>query len=710
MLAFLLATAALVYSGYLLRFARVTPGEDFMGDVVYVEKLVASLGEGRLFRDWIAEETFGRPSTVQRGSALLFLGPASLVLLGFQAVTAAKIVLATLHTLSFATFYFLARKMALPRWASVLGATAYLLCPLHLDSFFRAGHWQLGWSYCLSPLLVGLTFSVAKKPSPPSVALLALTFASLLLSDNERTVTLLPLLPFFTYLGLRDGSQAPSPPRSIRNLLSVIAAFILGALLSLAGTGPLFLARHTLALAHEAGLFSIHHGHFVHPLYFFDHGRPLYVWGLAAPQGSDGFHGGWLLTLGSLLPLSLLGSKARTSGTSETPVRVLFLALVTIYWLAASSPAWWASSLLLFPSAPLVAGMFTAMFACVYVALVLLVAKNIPGSWRVGLVLGLALLPFLSARSLLAHLPVVGAIENLRWFAQVNQPLLAALLVAYASIWLNDASELVVRVALSGLALLFFVDHTLNRPIQSEWDAASGSACDALASDPVKGRYLHYPYVESDWREAAFARHTNRANAGSWLLWSGTRGGVGRFAKLQDALRALEGTDEPKMRLAAEEAARLDVRYLVLRGRAQLGRAIELGILHDQGGGIFQLAAHHEASLVRGNLGPLSYERPVNEVLIVPGATTGRLSIAEAFNPGWSARLNGMPVAVQDEQGMMSVDLSRAGNLVLTFAPPASDRWFRWMSICTGALVLVLLAWGRRTRIFGCRLRERFAL
>ena len=205
--------------------------------------------------------------------------------------------MALLHTASIPSFYAFARVFRVAPAAALLGALAYGTAPMHLQSFVVAGHWQLAASFFLAPLLARETVLGVRAPSARRAAGLSLLLAWGLLADNERTITLLPVLAGLVVV---EPGGARAPLRA--GALVLGAGVVLGAAMSAAGTLPLLLESEWLALARDTSLFPTHHSAlFSHPLLAIDGGSLVYALDATRPPGTAGAPGSFLLVLGATL-------------------------------------------------------------------------------------------------------------------------------------------------------------------------------------------------------------------------------------------------------------------------------------------------------------------------------------------------------------------------------------------------------------------------
>ncbi|MBK6690816.1 MAG: hypothetical protein IPG50_01185 [Myxococcales bacterium] len=717
-----LMTAATVLVGslaalHLAAFARAVPSQDFLGDVVYQEALAKSLARGALFDDWLAGEAFGRASTVQRGSVLLFLPSALLQGAGLSSLVAAKAWFLALYVAAAALFFRLARALGASTGAAALGAALYAVAPSHLLSFAVAGHWQLAVSFALQPLVLLLSFRLveacaAGAPTSRLVAGLALALSWGVLSDNERTACLLPVLAAAVGVAVA--------PRGARAGWAAVGALALAGVwafgIAAAGAVPLLLEQGALALLRNTFLFPSHAtGEFSHPLYLLDGGGVLYAGGEPRPAGATGLRESFFLVGvaagAAAWRFDLAGARASAAAerSAESSLRThgpaLLAGALVALWLATPRPGWLLASFRLFPASEAKSLCGGVLLSGAALAVLLAATRSKPLRVKLA-VAGLALFFLLvPSGAVVAHLPVLSHVANTRWYWHVAGPLLLAVVAALAFDALRGLtiSRLVAAATLCLLVALFVVDQLAYKHPQSRvQDGAlerGQATARALDNDPRSGRYLPYPHVES-FAELAFAlREARRPSASSWLLWAASRPAVERLAAdyrlLQDAMAVR--VDAPDAREAAQRALeRLavdDVRYLVSTQGSDLERLVGWGLVArapGDGARVFRNLLHDGARFATSGGAAVAFERVVAERITVAAPPQGPLRVVEGFSRHWGADVDGAPAAVREEGGFLVVDVPPgARRLELAYARPRYEAWLLGASLALamGALV-----------------------
>ena len=627
-----------VWAARVVAFFAVVPGTDFLGDILWTEFFFDHLAHGGGIPDWTHLDALGHPTTAQMASVLLFLPVVVLKALVGDTLVAAKVWYVTLHTSSAATQYALARKWGLARLSAGCAGLAYLLAPMHLREFSEAGHWQLAVSFALSPLVVALAIELTRAPGPRRLALFVLALTALLLSDNERTCTLLPVVAALVVAdavarGVRGGAL-------VWGLAPLAGGLLLVALLSAPFALPLLLERGWLNLGRASPdfpLFPVHEStSLFHPFFVLDKADWLYAFAGPRPFAGGGVRAGWLWLGGAFLAVHFARREQRVEGLGWV---VLF-----VIWLAGGSRSWATATLDLFPGRAWIGGALLGVLLVLGVTAIVRrgtdarrLAVRVPLAWC------LVLVP---ARTLLGRVPPYEAIHNTLWFLTVNLPLVTALLLGTgAACWARAALRHRVLVG-GGLVVLLGLD-ALTWPT-NQTRAARGIMAnvervgEALGRDPEEGRYLPYPYLEADAREAFALARARRPSASSWLLWCAPRWDVAGIASLYRALRDAETLDAAADAAMARLAA-ANVRYIILRGGGRrLARLEERGLLVETASigddRLLRVAGHVDRTVRRvtsGSEEAVAYVRDSDTAFEIPNAAPGAYVIAEAWYPYW---------------------------------------------------------------------------
>lgn len=735
------ALGLLLFAWHVVAFMRVTPGHDFVGDVLYADRLAESLRHGQFFPDWIADEAFGRPSTVQRSSLLLFVPVALLELAGMSSLLAAKLWMVALHLGSLASFASLARVFGVGRWASLGAALAFGLSRLHLQSFVVSGHWQLAVSFFLAPLLLRSVVLIVRRSSElraarASIGAFALLFGWAVLADNERTVTLLPVLALGAALEARhlEGGRA-----WIRAAACVGGAFLLGGLISAGGSLPLLLESRQLALTREASLFPAHDAvKFSHPLFVLDGGSLLYSPSLPRPVGAGGVSESFALLAGAALAIAVAGRaacsdvEALRSSPLARCARGFGLVMAIVLWLGTARPSWLVSSFSLYPSSPAASVCAGGLFLGGMALLVVLTLRGAAMRTKLAATLGIAVLVLIPSQPILAKLPVFSAIANVRWFLQVNLPLVSALLFGFVldgALVMNvqdarsPANASLRRLVVPAMALVLLalagLDALTTPRRQTILDPAferdARAAGEALDRDPSPGRYLRFPYVESDAGDAFLQRFTRRSSAGSWLMWAASRSGAAAYVQIRNGLE--EASSRPvgeSAVMALLEASQDDIRFFVVPSTEhRLDPWLRAGLLelvHDGGLRILRNTLHGSSlgswATLEGE--PVPFTRTTAErffLSLPPGSgARRRVRITEAYYPYWHATFESgatrteVPIesASRTTEGFLTVRLGElaaksGGTLEFRYERPWTDGFALSLSVLFGLVALSFL-------------------
>jgi hypothetical protein len=380
-----------------------------------------------------------------------------------------------------------------------------------------------------------------------------------------------------------------------------------------------------------------------------------------------------------------------------------------VVWLAGRSSSWAAATLDLFPGRAWIGGALLVALLALGVSAILrhrTDARHL--AVRVALAWCLMLVP---ARTVLARLPPYEAIHNTLWFLSVNLPLVMALLLGTGATLLAGAALRPRVLVGAGLLVLLGLDALT-------WPAGQRRAPDgivanaerigeALGRDPEKGRYLPYPYLEADAREAFALARAQRPCASSWLLWSAPRWDVAGIAALYRALldaETLDAAAEPAMaRLAAA-----NVRYVLVRGGGRpLARLEERGLLVETaslaGDRLLRVTGHVDRTVLRVSSGSeraVAYARDSDTAFDIPNAAPGAYVIAEAWYPYWhvstsSGAVDARPTA-EGLIGFVIPEGAAPGSARVEYRRPATYRLFWGAAALALAVMLGLFLRARQ--------------
>lgn len=668
------AIAAMASVAFALRasaFLAVTPGHDFVGDVVWAEALHIALRSGHGFPDVFPEVLLGAPSTVQRGSVLLFL-PVALLAFAIPLLSAAKAWFLALHASSALGAVWLARTCTRRAWLVALAAAVYLLAPIHGDEISRAGHWQLAVSFALAPWALGLLLRLGRRRVGRTPIALGLVVGAWLLSDNERALAFVPVAAVVTvWLASRRNLRVAALAKRVACAVGVASAVTAWALV------PLWKERDALALTRIAELFpSRGVTLWVAPSFLVD-GVPAVPAGVTAARG---------VALGLAVTLSLAAAviTAAVGARRTLALPVAGSALVALACTVAPSPLEVASAIH-------GAAAWAALPALALGAVTALVRSARRGALVFACTAAISLVP---ARALLAHVPAFSAIGNAVWFVAVNAPLLATLAVATAVGSLGRRWHRFAAAALVTTALL--VDVALRPFGQSvtapESIAAAEPAFQAIRADGARGRSLRYPYVESDAAAAYVDRRSPVPSAGGWLVWAGARGAAEELAHAYATLDAAV-RDPARAGAAADVLARLHVRYVLVPARsselAALGAA---GPFRDLGGGdVHALCNERDPGRfeARSSTGEVAHvTEPAGGTLVFTAPGAGEWELPVAAYPHYRVTPGDAHVAAPTG-GLLRVHTARAGEVTVLYTRP---WWHTALSVASGAALFAALS------------------
>ena len=705
-------------------FLAVVPGHDFVGDTYWVDYFYRELGAGHL-PSWTRLDGFGHPTTVQRGSLLLFLPVVLLKTVVTDTLLAAKLWFAALHTLSAVTMYGLARRYVPSRADACIAASVYLICPPHLQELTTEGHWQLALSFCLMPWVLAKLVDAIRMPVLAAGAALGGLSACWLLADNERAVTGLVLILAVALFELRAKASGRERLRAVRALGGALG---LTFLLSAGFTVPLLAEHASINLLREVDgapfrLFAHHAIETFHPFFLLDRGAWLYVASGSPPPLATGFHVGWALAIAAiaLTARAVMKDAGPVLGRLGLPIAAT---LTAVAW-CATGASWWRSSFAIVRSAPFEGGLTLAVVLIATAFVFVLGRLRRRWSWRAiaGGVLCAGLVVALPSRAVLGALPVLSLASNHYWFAVVNLPIVMSLavgLVAYEARGAGPGWRWVVAL---GLPLFVSMDafdaYQLRRDAGLADEAAATLA--PINADATDVRYLTYPYVESDPLEAFTLRYSSKPSASSWLLWTCSRSGVRAVTRAYGDLSAFDAAVRaqvlPSSELEARAGAVLDwladagIRYLVIRWKTEgvtwlvdhgfLTTVSEprepgaaAGVLRNERWRGGRMVTRFDAPEGRVAVG---YRRVSDEAFEIVADAPGVYRVAEAWYPHWRVAGRGADRDTRaSSDGFIEFDVTEAdvGGMTLRFEEPKYYAWLLAVSAATAMALLVAVAAG----------------
>ncbi len=649
----------------IVRYLAVVPATDFVGDLYWVDFFDEHFVRGHL-PQWTRFDGLGHAVTPQWASILLFLPAVALKHVFGDTVVASQVWLAAVHTLSWLTFYRLARGFV-SRGGAAIGACAYLLAPIHLHVLSYDDGWQVAVSFMLVPWVLKAALDCVRDKrggrgslvAPASKLALVLTWS--MLADAERTIVFFPIMAGVLALAVR-ASRGPSAAVSMKRLA---IGFGLAAGICSAFTLPFYLEREHVNLLREPAesvihLFRRHHERALfHPLDVLEGGAWHLFNPFFAPRNRGYYHYGWLLvsmaTIATVVAMWSRRSSARASSLTRYGVGFGTLVLVAI-WLASGERSWARASAELFASSP----MIVVASAAVWFSIPLVARYALGVRAMVVAAVLIAVLGFVPSASVMARLPVYAEIKVATWFLVDNVPLLASLLVAllvdHASRqWNARARATLASVAVACATLDYGFDPV--RMIPSTIDVPGlRAAFGVINADPAPIRYLPYPYAESSADEGFALRFSRKASASSWLLWTCSRSGVARIARSYAELAALERAesfDENAARAVLEGLAELGIKYLLVPESYQGLRWLEdAGLVARRGARVLENLVWRVDSSVHALAGdPVPYRRSDDETWSFTPPREGAYVIAEAWYPFWKASVDGVPIAIRESSG-----------------------------------------------------------
>jgi hypothetical protein len=712
-----LAAAALAAIGFLVGI----PGNDFVGDLYWADLLAGPLRHG-VIPDWNRRAAMGHSTTIQLLNLMLVL-PSILgsYLNGGDLTTAAKVSYTLFHIFSIVPCYLLARLYTEKKLAAALGASFYLVAPLHLSEWTITGHWAIPQTYFWLPLALWLLVRTVRERRSGLAAATALVLTLMLWADNERAATAVPVLAAFAGFEIwrlhgtrRSGLLYLGLTALIGSALC--AFFVVPALLDL--DNFLLMRETSQAAANSFKLWpTVSQYQLYHPLQLFDLLLSEPMRGGLSPIVHIQF---------GFAPVALaVVALARLRPDKPDQPRALFfwglLILLVLLSMGRNSIARssWNLMGILAPGAPkfILCGLLVAAFS----ALAWITARRLGRRAALLLVLAAAVTLFTSPFQALRLLPPYSAMRNPLWFLTVNAPLLLALLSAVAFDGLAARGGRVFRLAVplaTALTLVQarpYLDPDSQPRVAAEAQQSFQLLGGVLQADPSEARYAWFPYRES-WPYFGYADTFHRKPAlYSWVLWNATRWGAGFLAEAygeltsaaESLVRAPPGDEAAvaKLRSALQRLADANVKYLVTSASVshQLTRSPDLEPF-ARAGMFFVLrnALWREDALVRvedatsGRVRSLSYQRPRDEQITfdVSSGSDSAVLVAESFHPWWHATLDGAALQVRPTaHGLIGLALpssSATGSrrVELTFARPGC----RVVSLLSLAALLVSLA------------------
>jgi len=679
-----LATAAIVAVGCLAG----VPSRDFVGDLYWADLFAGPLRHG-VIPDWNRRAAMGHSTSLQQLDLMLFL-PSILgsYLNGGDLTSAAKASYTLFHSLSVLPCYLLARLYTENKLAAALGASLYLIAPLHLSEWSFTGHWTVAQTYFFLPLALWLLVRAIRERRPGVSAAAALAMFMMLWSDNERTATAVPLLAAFAGFELwRLRNRWPSGLLHLGFaallLAGLCAYWVVPALLDLGNF--LLMSEAPPKVADGFKLWpTINSFQLFHPLQLFDLLRSEPMRGGLSPI----VH----IQLGfapvALAAIALVKIRADKADRSRAFIFWSILVVLVLLAMGRNSIALSSWNLLgmAIPGAPrfMVCGLLAAVFG----ALTWLASRRFGPRAALLFVLGVTAVLFASPFKVLHLVPPYSAMRNPLWFLTVNAPLLLALLSAIALDGLAARSTRAFRLAatLATVVAILQASPYLDPDDQPKVPAALRQSYEVLGgilqSDPIEARYAWYPYLESNAYFGYADTFHKKPALYSWVLWTATRWGGGFLAEayggltsaVESLLRAPLGDEAAghQMRSVLQGLAEANVKYIVTGdlGFQQLTRSRDL-LPVARAGYFFVLrnTLWREDAFVRiedeatGGPHTLPYQRPRDEHIVfdVPSGTDGEVLIAESFHPWWHATLDGADLAVHPTaRGLMGLTLPSA--------------------------------------------------
>lgn len=229
--------------------------------------------------------------------------------------------------------YRLAQSIGASRGAALLASASYTFAPFHLVNVYVRGD-SLSEFYALAlyPLIIWALLRLCRRPSPEHVALLAGSYALLVLSHNVSALVFSPLVGLWLLVkAVKQGGR-----EGIRTLGAGTIALGLGLLLSIWFWGPALRERPLVQLGEQTTGYFHYAGHFLST----DLVQPLLIHDYAIGKHRDPFNMGLFQALLAVVGLIALGLRAFKKQRVATSHLVALLALLGYTWLMTPTSAW----------------------------------------------------------------------------------------------------------------------------------------------------------------------------------------------------------------------------------------------------------------------------------------------------------------------------------------------------------------------------------
>ena len=169
-----------------------------------LHQLTTALAGGHFPVRWMPDANYGFGYPFYNFYAPLSIYVAALFrFLGFSLVGAIKLAQLAGFWLAALAIYHLARRWLGSDWAGLLAAAAYSLAPFHMvNVYVRGDSLAEFWAMALYPLVLLAADELVSRPGRPTILLLALSFAALILSHNISALIFTPFLLLYLLLAV----------------------------------------------------------------------------------------------------------------------------------------------------------------------------------------------------------------------------------------------------------------------------------------------------------------------------------------------------------------------------------------------------------------------------------------------------------------------------------------------------------------------------
>ncbi|MBI5300736.1 MAG: hypothetical protein HY868_01260 [Chloroflexi bacterium] len=306
---------------------------DARHSVYFLQMFDMSMRDGAWFPRWAADMVFGYgyPLWLILAPLPFFVGEA-FHLVGFDLVSAVKIVDGLAVFFSAITMYLFAARALGNKNAALVAAVAYVYVPYHLADLYVRGAQAELIAFVFPPLIFWAFHRLASEPNGRNLAFAALSYAGILLSHVQTTVFVTPIVgAYLLFLLIRTRHSLVAIRYSLFASLAIALALGLAAIFML----PILFEQKYLTSDPLIGGFFNYRKHFLNVSQLFS---PFWGYGYAGENGNDQFS----LQLGLIPVLLTLVAlwRIRHTDIAHTAFFAIVLLVLVFAMLPISAPVW----------------------------------------------------------------------------------------------------------------------------------------------------------------------------------------------------------------------------------------------------------------------------------------------------------------------------------------------------------------------------------